>query len=338
MDPMGLLPDRKVVPLRRRAKHARHAPWQAAVDRLEARVAEVERGMDALDRRMTALGKHGRMKVAASVSVLLHALIIFGVSFKLPDLSNLAAQPPLEVTLVNAKTQARPKKPDTLAQANLDGGGNTDARRRARSPLPVPIEDKRGAELTMAQKRVEQLEREAKQLMTQTQSKTAVPPRLEAPQPKEEPQVAPSASEIVSRGMEIARLEAQIAREWENYQQRPRRRFIGARAQEFRFARYIEDWRAKVERVGELNYPQAARDQRIYGSMVVTVSIKSDGSLERVEINRPSGQRILDAAALRIVELAAPFAPFPADIARDTDILSITRTWIFTRSDQLVTE
>jgi protein TonB len=90
--------------------------------------------------------------------------------------------------------------------------------------------------------------------------------------------------------------------------------------------------------VGELNYPQAARDRKIYGSMVVTVSIKADGSLERVEINRPSGQRILDAAALRIVQLAAPFAPFPADIARDTDILSITRTWIFTRSDQLVTQ
>jgi protein TonB len=138
--------------------------------------------------------------------------------------------------------------------------------------------------------------------------------------------------------MEIARLEAQIAREWESYQQRPRRRFIGARAQEFRFAQYIENWRAKVERVGEVNYPQAARDQRIYGTLVVTVSIKSDGSLEAVEINRPSGQRVLDAAALRIVRLAAPFAPFPADIARDTDILSITRTWIFTRSDQLVTE
>jgi protein TonB len=335
---MGSLPDRKVVPLRRRAKHARHAPWRAAVDRLEARVAEVERGMDALDRRMTALGKHGRMKVAASVSILLHALIIFGVSVKLPDLANLAAQPPLEVTLVNAKTQAPPKKADTLAQANLDGGGNTDARRRARSPLPVPIEDKQGTGLAMAQKRVEQLEREAKQLMTQARSKTTVAPRVEAQQPKEETQVTPSASEIVTRGMEIARLEAQIAREWENYQQRPRRRFVGARAQEFRFARYIEDWRAKVERVGELNYPQAARDQRIYGSMVVTVSIKSDGSLEGVEINRPSGQRILDAAALRIVQLAAPFAPFPADIARDTDILSITRTWIFTRTDQLVTE
>jgi protein TonB len=90
--------------------------------------------------------------------------------------------------------------------------------------------------------------------------------------------------------------------------------------------------------VGELNYPQAARDQKLYGNMVVTVSIKSDGSVDRVEINRPSGHRILDAAVLRIVQLAAPFAAFPPDIARDTDILSITRVWTFTRSDQLVTE
>jgi protein TonB len=339
MRDMGLLPDKKVVPLRRRAKHARHAPWQAAIDRLEARVAELERGMNALDRRMTALGKHGRMQVAVGFSVFLHAIIIFGVSFKLPDLANLTAQSPLEVTLVNAKTQARPKTADALAQANLDGGGNTDAKRRARSPLPVPAENKAaGAEIALARKRVEQLEREAKQLVTQARSQTAVAPRVEAQPAREAPQTAPSAADIMSRGAEIARLEAQIAREWESYQQRPRRRFIGARTQEFRFARYIEDWRARIERIGEQNYPQAARDQKIYGSMVVTVSIKADGSLDRVEINRPSGQRILDAAALRIVQQAAPFAAFPADIARDTDILSITRTWIFTRSDQLVTE
>jgi len=338
MSAMGMLPDRKVVPLRRRAQYARHAPWRSALDRVEARVAELERGMNALDRRMTALGKHGRMKVAVSVSVFLHALAIVGVSFTLPDLPKLDIPPPLEVTLVNAKSQARPRKADALAQANLDGGGNTEAKRRARSPLPVPIEDKQGAQLSLAQKRVEQLEREAKQLMTQSRSQTTVAPRLEAQEPRDEPQIAPSASDIMSRGMEIARLEAQIAREWENYQQRPRRRFIGARTQEFRFARYIEDWRAKVERVGELNYPQAARDQKLYGEMVVTVSIKSDGSLDRVEINRPSGHRILDAAALRIAQLAAPFAPFPADIARDTDILSITRIWSFTRSDQFVAE
>ena len=335
---MGLLPDPKVVPLQRRAKHARHPPWQAAVARLDARVAELERGLAALDRRMIALGKHGRMKVAVAISLLIHLVLMFGISFKLPDLSPLAAQPPLEVTLVNARSQTRPQNADALAQANLDGGGNTDARRSAKSPLPVPREDKRGAELALAQKQVEQLERQAQQLMTQARSKTTVAAAPETPQPKEVQQIAPNAADIVSRGLEIARLEAQIARDLESYQQRPRRRFIGARTQEFRFARYIEDWRVKVERVGELNYPQAARSQGIYGSLVVTVSIKADGTLERVEINRSSGQRILDAAALRIVDLAAPYAPFPADIARDTDIISITRTWIFTRSDQLHTE
>ncbi|OGA21289.1 MAG: energy transducer TonB [Betaproteobacteria bacterium RIFCSPLOWO2_02_FULL_67_26] len=286
---------------------------------------------------MTALGKHGRMQVAVAVSVMFHVIVILGVSFKLPDLSKSMNQP-LEVTLVNAKSQARPTKADALAQANLDGGGNTDARRRARSPLPVPREARREADLAMAQKRVEQLERESKQLLTQARSKTAVAAAPEAPQPKEEARAAPNTADIMSRSLEIARLEASIAREWESYQQRPRRRFIGARTQEFRFARYVEDWRVKIERIGELNYPQAARDQRLYGSLVVTVSIKSDGSLERVDINRSSRSRILDAAALRIVQLAAPYAPFAADIAKDTDIISITRTWIFTRSDQFVAE
>jgi protein TonB len=336
---MGLLPDRKVIPLRRRAKHARHAPWSAAVAQLDARVAELERRMAAFDRRIAVLGKHARMQVAVAFSVLIHAVILFGVSFKMPDLSQLAnLQQPLEVTLVNTRTQARPKKADALAQANLDGGGNTDAKRRARSPLPVPREAKQAAELTMAQKRVEQLEREAKRLMTQARSPATVEAAREQPQPQAEPEVAPNAADIMSRSLEIARLEAQISREWDAYQQRPRRRFIGARAQEFRFARYIEDWRIKIERIGELNYPQAARNQKIYGSLVVTVSIKSDGSLEKVEINRPSGQKILDQAAIRIVHLAAPFAPFPADIAKDTDILSISRTWLFTRSDQFLAE
>ena len=97
-------------------------------------------------------------------------------------------------------------------------------------------------------------------------------------------------------------------------------------------------WRLKIERIGELNYPQAARDRRLYGSLVVTVSIRADGSLESVDINRSSGERILDQAAVRIVNLAAPYAPFPPDIAKDTDILSITRTWQFTREDQFLSQ
>jgi protein TonB len=103
------------------------------------------------------------------------------------------------------------------------------------------------------------------------------------------------------------------------------------------FARYVEDWRAKVERVGNLNYPEAARQQKLYGSLQLTVSIKSDGSVEKVEINRSSGSKILDAAAIRIVELAAPYAAFSDEMRSKVDILGITRTWIFTKADQLAT-
>ena len=152
------------------------------------------------------------------------------------------------------------------------------------------------------------------------------------------PAPTPSAAELLNSSREMVQLQAQINRDLDAYQKRPRRTFIGARAREFRFARYIEDWRVKIERIGTLNYPQAARDQRIFGTLQLTVSIRADGSVENVEISRPSGQSILDEAALRIVRLAAPFAAFPPDIAKDTDILSITRTWSFTRSDQFQAE
>lgn len=130
---------------------------------------------------------------------------------------------------------------------------------------------------------------------------------------------------LSSAACAIARLEAQISKDWNAYQERPRRKFIGARTQEYRFARYVEDWRQKIERIGELNYPQAAREQRVFGTLVATVSIRSNGSLERVQIDRSSGYKLLDEATVRIVTMAAPYSAFPEDIARDTDVLHITR-------------
>src|SRR5262249_24122866 len=96
-----------------------------------------------------------------------------------------------------------------------------------------------------------------------------------------------------------------------------------------------EDWRMKVERVGNQNYPEAARTNRLYGSLVLTVSIRADGTVENVVVNHKSGKRILDAAAVKIVEMAGPYAPFPDEIRRDTDILHITRTWTFAKGDEL---
>jgi protein TonB len=97
---------------------------------------------------------------------------------------------------------------------------------------------------------------------------------------------------------------------------------------------YVEDWRQKVERIGNLNYPEGARG-RIYGSLRVTVSIKSDGSLDDIQVDRPSEHKVLNEAALKIVRLAAPYAAFPPEIRKDTDILVITRTWTFAPGDRL---
>jgi len=281
--------------------------------------------------------RQGRLvAIAIGVSLVLHG-VVMALHFTMPDLSPKASDAPLEVALVNAKTKARPTKADILAQANLDGGGNTDQNRRAKSPLPVLPKDTPRNEITVATERVEALEQQTKELLTQLRSAAVAAPRP-TPTDEKQPTESPTANEMMQKTLEAMRLEAQIAKDMDAYQKRPKRQFVGSRAQEYRFARYVEDWRLKIERVGNLNYPSAARDRKLHGSLILTVGIRADGSVESIEVNRPSGQRILDAAAQKIVSMSAPFAAFPPDIRRDTDILYITRTWSFTKGDELTSQ
>jgi protein TonB len=281
-----------------------------------------------------------RLNVAILISVIFHAVVLFGISFKspLPKIDNTAA--PLEVVLVNSKSVSKPRNADALAQANLDGGGNTDNNRRAKAPAAQAMEHKHADEAATAMQKKDQLEQEAKRLMTAIDGDQAIPQAEPYSEQSEKNSPIMDTTDLVQRGLEIARLEAQTSRDYDAYQKRPKRRFIGARTQEYRFARYVEDWRIKVERIGNLNYPEAARREKLYGNLQLTVGITSDGSVESLEINRSSGQKILDEAAIRIVKLAGQngFAPFPPDISRDTDILHITRTWAFTRSDELTSQ
>jgi len=281
-----------------------------------------------------------RLDVAILVSVIFHAVVLFGITFKLPTPKFDNAVTPLEVVLVNSKSTSKPHKANALAQANLDGGGNTDDNRRAKSPFPLPPKHRQSIDVTKANQKTKQLEQEAKRLMTAVNSKQNIHQSNSRLEKSKQGKKIPNASNLLQRSREIIRLEAQIAKDYEAYQKRPKRKFIGARTKEYRFARYVEDWRVKVERIGNLNYPEAAKRDRLYGHLQLTVGIMADGNLESVEINRSSGQKILDAAAIRIVKLAGQngFAPFPPDIRRDTDILHITRTWVFTRSDELMSK
>jgi periplasmic protein TonB len=275
---------------------------------------------------------------AIVASVLLH-LAALAVHFSPLDLVKFDRNgPPLEIALVNAKSVSKPTKAELLAQAHLDGGGNTDANRRAKSPLPVLPKESASTRLATATQKVDTLEQRASEMMAQL--KTAAPVAVPQPQPNEaaERTDLPTATELMQRTLESMRLEAQIAKDMDAYQKRPKRRFIGARAEEYRFARYVEDWRLKVERIGNLNYPEAARSQKLYGSLLVTTGIRADGSVESVVVERSSGKRVLDLAATHIVQMGGPYAAFPPDIRRDTDILYITRTWTFAPGDSLTSQ
>ena len=276
------------------------------------------------------------MQVAIVGSIALHLFLIVGLGFRLPSIPKWdAPHNVMDVVLVNSKSATKPQKADALAQANLDGGGNTDRKLRARSPFPTVDERDPSRELKAAESRMKRLEQEAKQLMTQMKSKAQVA-AIEAAPPGASKDA--EARDLVQKSLEIARLEAQIRRDYQAYQERPKRKFVGARASEYRFAQYVDNWRLKIERVGNLNYPQEAKARKLYGSLQLTVAIKADGEVESVEVSRSSGHKVLDQAAIRIVRLAAPFDRFPSNIRTDTDILHITRTWTFTRGDQVLAD
>ena len=326
--------------------------------------AATQTELAALASLTTWLSKLTAMSIAIWLSILVHATILT-IHFQ-PELKKIADHlPSLSVVLVNAKTKTAPEKAEALAQANLDRGGNTDDNRTIKSALPAPKEKttevkleasaqrsssaksaKIKAQEAREQKRVDELTKQAQELMTQINSMHKIESNptqnAAAAEPEEGDQKSKAKSldrtTLTAAALEMDRLSALIDKQQSEYEKRPKRKFIGARTKEYRFAMYVESWRQKVERVGNMNYPEAAKSQKLYGQLRMTVSIKADGSIEDVIVDKSSGSKVLDDAAKRIVELAAPYSRFPEDIKKDTDILSITRTWTFTQEDQVATE
>jgi protein TonB len=274
-------------------------------------------------------------RLALGASLLIHAVVL-SIHFKLPEALNRATEHALDVILVNSKSPRKPEHAQAKAQANLDGGGNTDDDRRAKTPLPAAVQVQEGSDLKQAQQRVRQLELQQQQVLTSVAGSKSVANAADRHEPTPPTPTTNSGVDLTSAAIAIARLEAQIARSIEEYNRRPRKKFVGARVEEYRLAQYVEDWRQKVERIGNLNYPEAAKG-RLYGNLVLIAVIRADGSLARVDISRSSGKKILDAAARRIVELAAPYPPFPPEVRSEATELEIVRTWSFTKADQLQT-
>ncbi|MCB6183425.1 TonB family protein [Leeia sp. TBRC 13508] len=269
---------------------------------------------------------------ALALSLVLHAGVI-KTHFVDPMLDAFSKVPrKLEVVLVNAKHKKPPVDAQALAQANLDGGGNTDADRMAKSPLPAMDNDLKGDDYEQLQKKQQALAAEAQELIRQIHqqktSKTQVDVEKLKPQEVGVPTDVGDAE--LQKQLDIARLEAQLTKEYEAYQKKPRRKYITARTRESSSALYYSVWKNKVEHVGELNYPKG-----LYGSLKLVVTIRKDGSLDDVEVIKSSGNKKLDVAAAKVVMLAGPFQAPGAAVLGEDNRLSIISTFTFTNTGKL---
>ena len=297
--------------------------------------------MNAFD-NVQDFSKADRLGLTTFGSILIHMTLILGVSFTIPKIAPTLDQlPTLEITLVNTKSDTEPETADFLAQASQDGGGDSPKPKMAQSPLPSnPVPN---AEQTppVARIQTERANQPVKPPPKVVAKKT--PARKKVVEPKIQPEPVQKPENKTKLGLiqtpqslrERARLSAEISQFWDEYQKRPRRKFLSARTKEYKFAAYMEAWRAKVERVGNLNYPEQAKRQKLTGNLVLDVEINPNGTIRAISVIRPSGHKVLDDAAMRIVRLSAPFSPFPPNIRKDVDILHITRTWQFLRGNRL---
>jgi len=252
-----------------------------------------------------------------------------------PLVAPFAAPTPV-IAALPATQLPRPEVPTVQLEAMRDTPAGADPVPPKATPKPVVAQRNRPARQKAPLKpefrtKVRELVAKAKAL------KPPEPRPVESPSPAPPPspaQTVVNASQLINRSLAMASLRATIDQQMKAYAQRPRRKWITARTREHKFAAYMEAWRAKVERIGNLNYPDEARRRRLSGNLLLDVALNQDGTINDVVLRRSSGKRVLDDAAVRIVKLAAPYGKFPANIAQEVDILHIQRTWQFSTNNR----
>lgn len=270
------------------------------------------------------IGGSSPLATALILSLIVHGVLALGIGFSIEDPAPVL--PTLDVILVQTHEQEAPEKADFLAQANQSGGGEADEVHRPSEmqPAPAPNPNPGIAPVPLEAGAPRPQDRTRETLLASiapAPSQADNQRRLASPS---EP--LPSSRELIERSLEMARLAASVERREQHYAKRPRRKFVSANTREYAYAAYLRAWQARVERIGNLNYPDEARRRSLVGQLVMTVAVRRDGSVEDITIVQPSGIPVLDEAALRTVRLAEPFGPLP-DTGDGTDILHITRTW-----------
>lgn len=286
--------------------------------------------------RDESLYKNNILKLSILLSFVLHFLAIQFIHFKpSKPFQNKLSQ--IEVVLTNSKDNHQVDA-DAVGQSNSNKDGNIEKDVHKKTPLPMITENKNTFQLNNRgnQSVIGKAASSSQEKIIKKDAQILNEPKA-AQMPKEAPIINKSISkeDVLASASEISASDAALSNQISNFEKQPRRKYIGARTKEYKYALYAEAWRQKVETLGNMNYPEEAREKKFSGQLRMTVSLRPDGRIDAIEINQSSGFKILDEAAKKIVELGAPYAPFPEDIRKEVDILSITRTWTFSKDDTL---
>lgn len=271
-----------------------------------------------------------RFSFTLFMALAVHAIVVLGITFA-PELPRSSAQT-MEITLSRFADEQAPDKADFLAQTSQQGSGSEDEPRELTTPEPADISQPEMARVQPEPQTTIQPQPRNERAVVQT--KSAAPRRVQQPEAKTEPDPEPlpraERRSLMERSLEIASLEARFDAQQQAYARKPRvMRVTAASTLKSSNAWYVQNWVNKVTRIGNINYPAEARQAGIHGNLRMLVSLKKDGTIKELAILQSSGSTVLDDAAIRIVRMAAPFAPFPAEMQQEVDELEIIRTWSF---------
>ena len=278
------------------------------------------------------IGRISTLQWALGISVLLHAGLL---TFRFVDpqgFNRTFSDTPLEVILVNARSNETPTQAQAIAQASLAGGGDALSG-RATSPLPPAVTVESGDAIEEARKRIEQMQQEQQQLLTSIRRELAL---LPPPDPRREEAGDPHEREIHERRRQLLRVLAEIEKRINEENARPKKRYISPATREAVYAIYYDALRRRIEDRGTRDYPEV-NGRKLYGELTMNVTVAADGKVVEADVVRSSGSKQLDSRAVAIVFAAAPFGMFSDAMRAQADQIVVTARFRFTREDGLAT-
>lgn len=292
-----------------------------------------------MNKRRTIQAKitdHDRFGMTFFLATILHGMVILGVTFSIAPPADSKTSPALDIILVQTQSSNDVKDADYLAQVSQQGGGHAPEKARPRELFSAAtLSNQPGVtKQTSTQQLQKQQHAEQLALLTQDEAKFAI--NTEKDSVKAEDKTINNKNET-RKNTQTARLAAEISNTIEQQASIERTRYLNSSTKEFTPAKYMRDWINRVERVGNLNYPDQARRNKLSGTLILDVVINADGKLLKTDLRRSSGHQILDDAAKRIVKLAAPFSAFPDKLRKEADVIHITRSWEFLNNSKILT-